>query len=165
MPIKSLTEMFVHTLKDIHFAENKILKTLPGIIQKTQNPELADALTTHLAETVTQVERIKHVFAMLKENPTAEECPAINGILEEGRSLMAKVTEPSLKDIAIVASSQAVEHYEIVRYRSLVMWAGALGLEEIAKLMQLSLNEETAADAKLLAFGAHVQQEQIGSAA
>ena len=165
MPIKSLTEMFVHTLKDIHFAENKILKALPGIIQETQNPELADALTTHLAETVGQVERIKHVFAMLKVDPTAQECPAINGILEEGSNLMAEAGDPTIKDIAIVASSQAVEHYEMVRYRSLVMWAGALGHEEIAKLMQLSLNEETAADAKLLAFGAHVQQEQISTAA
>lgn len=165
MPIKNLTEMFVHTLKDIHFAETKILKTLPGIIQETQNPELAEALTTHLAETVGQVERIKHVFAMLKQDPTAQECPAINGILEEGNNLIAEALDPTIKDIAIVASSQAVEHYEIVRYRSLVMWAGALGLDEIAKLMQLSLSEETTADAKLLAFGAQVQQEQISSAA
>lgn len=165
MPIKNLTEMFVHTLKGIHFAENKILKALPGIIQETQNPDLADALTTHLAETVGQVERIKHVFAMLKEDPTAQECPAINGILQEGSSLMAEAGDPTIKDIGIVASSQAIEHYEMVRYRSLVMWAGALGHEEIAKLMQLSLNEETAADAKLLAFGAHVQQEQISAAA
>ncbi len=165
MPIKNLTAMFVHTLKDIHFVENKILKALPGIIQETQNPDLADALTTHLAETVGQIERIKHVFAMLKENPTTHECPAINGILEEGSSLMAEAGDPTVKDIAIVASSQAIEHYEMVRYRSLVMWAGALGHEEIAKLMQLSLDEETVADAKLVAFGAHIQQEQISAAA
>jgi ferritin-like metal-binding protein YciE len=150
MKIKTLEDMFVHTLKDIHYAETKILKSLPAMIEAANDQDLKAALTAHRGETEAQITRIKEVFSMLQVRPAAEECEAINGILEEGEGIMDDTKGTDMIDTAVIASGQAVEHYEIVRYRSLTHWASELGMEDAAELLQQSLDEELAADEKLL---------------
>ena len=159
MKITTLHDMFVHTLKDIHYAETKILKALPKMIKAAQNADLTEALVTHKAETEGQIERIKQVFGLLGMKPSAVECDAINGILKEAEGMLEDTAGQPMSDTGVIASGQAVEHYEIVRYRSLVMWAGALGLEKAAEWLQLSLDEERAADEKLNLFAAYCQTE------
>lgn len=158
MTIETLRDMFVHTLKDIHYAETKILKALPKLIEAAQNEELKKALTEHVGETEGQIERLKEVFALLKMKPAAVECHAINGILEEAEEMLEDTHGTAMSDMGVVSSGQAVEHYEIVRYRSLVMWSGELQLEGATELLQQSLDEESAADKKLMAFGVYEQK-------
>jgi ferritin-like metal-binding protein YciE len=161
MQIKTLKEMFVHTLADIHYAENKILKALPKLIKASENAELKAALEGHKIETEGQIERIIQVFGLMKQKPTSAKCKAIEGILEEGEEMLGDTKGTPMSDLGVISSGQAVEHYEMVRYRSLVMWAGVLGMDEAAKLLQQSLNEETLADEKLMAFGAYVQGDTV----
>ncbi len=165
MKIETLNDLFVHTLKDIHYAENKILKALPKMIKAADDADLKKALSEHQTETEGQIARIKEVFALLEMKPGAEECDAINGILKEGEGMMQDTAGTAMSDNGVIASGQAVEHYEMVRYRSLVMWAGALGLEEGAKLMQTSLEEEQRADEKLMKFAAYCQTAMDGAGA
>ena len=157
MKIETLNDLFVHTLKDIHYAENKILKALPKMIKAANDTDLKKALGEHLTETEGQIERLKEVFAILKMKPGSEECDAINGIIKEADGMMEDTEASQMRDSAVISSGQAVEHYEMVRYRSLVMWAGALGLDEAGELMQKSLEEEQRADEKLLKFAAYCQ--------
>jgi ferritin-like metal-binding protein YciE len=164
MSIENLHELFVHTLKDIHYAENKIYKSLPKMAKAVDDPQLKQALEEHRAETEGQIERLKEVFKLLEMRPGSEECEAINGILEEGEGVMEETDGSPMRDCAVIASGQAVEHYEMVRYRSLVMWAGTLGLKDAVPLLQQSLDEEMRADEKLLKFAAICQNSE-GSAA
>jgi ferritin-like metal-binding protein YciE len=157
MSIDTLKDLFVHTLKDMHYAESKIHKSLPKMIEAADDAELKSALEAHLDETKGQIERLKQVFTLIGEKAGSEECDAINGILKEGDGALDDTDGTPMRDCAVIASGQAVEHYEIVRYRSLVMWAGALGFEEPAKLLQQSLDEERAADEKLMKFAAYCQ--------
>jgi ferritin-like metal-binding protein YciE len=151
MRIATLDDMFLHALKDIHYAENKILTALPDMIKAAGDDALRAALTAHRMETEQQIERIRKVFELAGKKPGVEECEAINGILEEGKGVLGEV-EAAAVDLGVIASAQAVEHYEIVRYRSLVGWAQALGMNDAAALLQESLEEEMAADEKLVAF-------------
>jgi ferritin-like metal-binding protein YciE len=157
MTIKTLTDLFVHTLKDIHYAETKVLKALPKMIEAADDEDLKKALSEHQTETEGQIERLKEVFAILKIKPGMEPCDAINGILKEADGMLEDTDGTDMRDNAVIASGQAVEHYEIVRYRSLVMWAGALGLEEAGTLLQTSLEEEQRADETLMKFAAYAQ--------
>jgi ferritin-like metal-binding protein YciE len=160
MQIATLNDLFLHTLKDIHYAETKILKALPSMIKAAEHDELREALTTHRGETEQQIERIREVFSLLGKKPGSEECEAINGILEEGKGVLEDVTGPAV-NLGIIASAQAVEHYEIVRYRSLVGWAHSLGMKDAAQLLQQSLDEELSADDKLVAIGAEALEEAL----
>ncbi len=150
MKIESLEDMFLHTLKDIHYAESKILKALPKMIKAAQDEELKDALTAHLTETEGQIERLKKVFALLDQKPASEQCQAIDGILTEGEGMIEDTQGTPMRDLAIIASSQAVEHYEMVRYRSMVEFAGSLGMTEARDLLQETLDEEMATDEGLM---------------
>lgn len=152
MSISTLQDMFVHGLKDMHYAEAKILKTLPILINSAEYEELRHALTRHRSETEKQISRLREVFSLMGEEPAAERCEAIEGILAEGDSLIGETSGTPVADIGIIAAGQAVEHYEIVRYRSLVRWAEALGLVEARILLQESLAEELVADEKLTAL-------------
>jgi ferritin-like metal-binding protein YciE len=162
MSIENLHELFVHTLKDIHYAENKIHKSLPKMAKAVDDADLRQALEEHRTETEGQIERLKQVFSMLDMKPGSEECDAINGILEEGEGIMEETGDGPMIDCAVIASGQAVEHYEMVRYRSLVMWAGTLGLKEAVPLLQQSLDEEMRADEKLLKFASYCQNADGG---
>lgn len=149
MKIDNLSDLFVHTLKDVYFAEKQITKALPKMVKAADSKELARALDAHLEETKQQVTRIEEVFKLLGKKPEGEKCPAIDGILEEGEELMKEIKDPDTRDAAMIAAAQAVEHYEITRYGTLVSWADLLKLPEAAKLLSATLKEEHAADSKL----------------
>lgn len=147
--IKTLDDLFLHTLQDIYFAENQIAKNLPTMAKKASNPELKQGFEQHLAETREQITRLNDVFGMLGEKPKGEECPAIEGIIEEAKELMGEIGDAHVLDVAIAAAAQAVEHYEISRYGTLIALARQLGHKDAVKLLQATLAEEKATDAKL----------------
>ncbi len=149
MKIENLNDLFLHTLQDIYFAEQQIVKALPKMMKKTDSPELAKAFETHLAETEEQVNRLTQVFEMLGEKPKATKCPAIQGIIEEAEELIADIKDPDTRDAGMIAAAQAVEHYEITRYGTLVSWAELLGMKDAAKVLGQTLKEEYGADQKL----------------
>lgn len=149
MPIENMRDLFVHTLKDIYFAENQILKALPKMSAKAGSPDLKDAFDTHLEETRGQIERLNQVFGMLDESPAGEECPAIVGIIRESEELAEEIKDVTTLDAAMIAAAQAVEHYEITRYGTLATWAEELGLDDAADLLRDTLEEERATDEKL----------------
>ncbi len=141
--IKTLDDLFVHTLQDIYYAENQITKALPKMIDKATSPELKNGFKKHLAETENQIKRLEQVFQMHGHSPKAVTCPAINGIIEEAKDVL---------DAGLVASAQAVEHYEITRYGTLIAWARRLGRDDCAGVLQQNLDEEKAADQTLTAL-------------
>jgi len=147
--IKTLDDLFVHQLRDIYYAEQQIVKTLPKLIEKATNPELKAGLENHLEETKGHVERVEEVFRMHGAEAKAVDCPAIDGILKEGSEVVGDVADKDVLDAAIIAAAQAVEHYEIARYGTLIAWAKELGREDEADELQATLEEEKAADEKL----------------
>jgi ferritin-like metal-binding protein YciE len=149
MKIENLSDLFVHTLKDVYFAEKQIVKALPKMVKATDSAELGRAFESHLKETEEQIVRLEEVFKLLGKKAVGEKCPAIEGILAEGEELMKEIKDPDTRDAAMIAAAQAVEHYEITRYGTLVSWAELLRLPDAAKLLAMTLKEEHAADSKL----------------
>jgi ferritin-like metal-binding protein YciE len=147
--IKTMDDLFVHTLRDIYYAEQQILKSLPDMIEKATNRELTQGLTKHRGETENQIARLEQVFKLHGTQPKGVDCPAIDGILKEAKEVTGEVDDKSVLDAAIVAAAQAVEHYEITRYGTLIAWAQELGRDDCAALLQKNLDEEKAADKKL----------------
>ncbi len=147
--IKTMDDLFLHTLQDVYYAENQIVKSLPDMIEKASNARLVDALKSHLAETNTQVKRLDSAFQMIGQVPKGVDCPAIDGIIEEAEEIGAEVADKRVLDAAIIASAQAVEHYEITRYGTLIAWAQQLGKNDVAALLKQTLAEEKTADQKL----------------
>jgi ferritin-like metal-binding protein YciE len=150
--IKSFEDLFVHTLQDIYYAENQITKALPTMIQKASNPQLRQGFETHLRETENQVKRLEQIFSKLGRSPKAVDCPAIDGIIEEAKDVAGEISDKRVLDAALVASAQAVEHYEITRYGTLIAWAKQLGHQDCVSLLQQTLGEEEATDKKLTAM-------------
>jgi ferritin-like metal-binding protein YciE len=134
-----------------YYAEQKIVQALPAMIEYSTNPRLRSALEHHLAETKQQVQRLEKVFEMHGSQPRAVDCPAIDGIIKEAKEIMGDVRLEDMEvlDAAMIAAAQAVEHYEIARYGSLIAWARQLGLDDCAKILGETLQEEKAADRKL----------------
>ena len=153
MSISSLQDLFIHTLQDIYFAENLIVKKLPTMVKEASAAPLKKAFEEHLEETRTHVSRLDAVFKILGEKPQSEECPAIEGIIEEAEELIAEISNAKTTDAALIAAGQAVEHYEITRYGTLVAWAKELGHEEVLSHLRETLAEEKDADNKLLRLG------------
>ncbi len=147
--IQSLNDLFVHTLQDIYYAENKILKSLPTMVDKASDSKLKEAFRSHQRETETHIARIEEVFRMHKAEKKAVNCPAIDGIIEEADEIAGDISDKKVLDAALIAAAQAVEHYEITRYGSLVAWAKQLGRADCASVLQKTLDEEKATDAKL----------------
>ena len=147
--IQTLDDLFVHTLQDIYYAEHQILKALPKMMAKATDPELKAGFETHLRETEGQVQRLEQVFAMHGHQPKAVTCPAIDGIIQEANEVAGDIADKSVLDAALLASAQAVEHYEISRYGTLVAWANELGRSDCASVLQQNLDEEHATDRKL----------------
>src|ERR1700735_5070070 len=143
---KDLHELFHETLKDIYFAEKKILSTLPKMAKAAQAPELKQAFEKHETETEEHVARLEKVFEELDESPRGKTCDAIMGIIEEGQEVMKEFKDAPALDAGILAAAQAVEHYEIARYGTLKTWAGELGLNEAVKLLEMTLGEEKKTD-------------------
>jgi ferritin-like metal-binding protein YciE len=147
--IKSMDDLFLHTLQDVYYAENQIVKALPKMIDKATNRDLAAGLRTHLRETENQVVRLEQAFERLGQNPQGVDCPAIDGLIKEADEVAGEVDDKKVLDAAIIGSAQAVEHYEISRYGTLIAWAAELGHENVVPLLNANLKEEKAADRKL----------------
>jgi ferritin-like metal-binding protein YciE len=147
--IKTMDDLFIHGLQDIYYAENQIAKSLPKMIEQATNRDLAAGLRGHLEETKMQIDRLKKVFAKLGKEPSGVDCPAIDGIIKEADHTAGEVDDKTVLDAAIIGSAQAVEHYEICRYGTLIAWAEELGHEEVVRFLTTNLNEEKAANSKL----------------
>jgi ferritin-like metal-binding protein YciE len=145
----SLDKLFEETLRDIYYAEKKILKALPKMVKKASSQNLARAFETHIAETEAQVERLEEIFELLGKAPRGKTCPAIDGIIEEGEEIMKEAEDDTVRDAGMLAAAQAVEHYEITRYGTLKSWANKLGMSDAAKLLDATLQEEKSTDVKL----------------
>jgi ferritin-like metal-binding protein YciE len=147
--IKTMDDLFLHTLQDIYYAENKIVKSLPEMIDNATDAQLKQGLKAHLGETEGHVKRLEQVFQLMGKKPKSVDCQAIDGIIDEAEEVTGEVEDKDVLDAAIIAAGQAVEHYEITRYGSLIAWAKRLGRNDAAKLLEQTLNEEKAADRKL----------------
>jgi ferritin-like metal-binding protein YciE len=143
---KKLDELFHDTLKDIYFAEKKILTALPKMAKAAQSEELRAAFEKHHGETEGQVERLEQVFAVIDKKPQGKTCAAIVGITDEGAEIMQEYKGSPALDAGLLAAAQAVEHYEISRYGTLIAWAEELGLDDAVPLLQETLDEEEATD-------------------
>lgn len=147
--IATMDDLFVHTLRDIYCAENQIKKALPDMIEKATSPELKSGFETHLGETEGHIQRLKQVFEQHGVEEKGVTCPAIDGIIKEANEVAGEVEDKQVLDAALIAAAQAVEHYEITRYGTLVAWAKQLGRDDCAALLQQNLDEEAATDKKL----------------
>jgi ferritin-like metal-binding protein YciE len=143
---KDLKALFLHQLKDTYFAENAILKALPAMAEAAQSDELRGAFAVHLRETEVQVKRLEQVFQIVGERPEGVACKAIQGIIEEGQEVVNEFRDGEALDAGLIAAAQAVEHYEITRYGTLLAWAKQLGLAEAETLIQETLVEEENTD-------------------
>ena len=146
---KELKDLFLDTLKDIYFAEKKILSALPKMAKAAQSPKLKAAFEKHQEETEAQVDRLEQVFASLDETPRAKTCDAIMGIIDEGKEVMSEYKGMPALDAGLLAAAQAVEHYEMSRYGTLKTWATELGYRDAVKLLEATLKEEKNTDATL----------------
>ena len=146
---KKLDELFHDTLKDIYYAEKKILVALPKMAKAAQNEELSAAFEKHKTETEGQVDRLEQVFELIDEKPQGKKCAAIEGILDEGQEIMKEYKGSPALDAGLLSAAQAVEHYEISRYGTLRTWAEEMGLDRAAELLQQTLDQEEATDRSL----------------
>jgi len=145
-----LEDLFLDTLKDIFFAERQILKGLPKLAKAAADPKLKEAFMHHREETEAQVERLRQVFELIGKRAKGKTCEAMNGLLEESEELLETAPQPSaVRDAGLIATAQAIEHYEIARYGALIAWAKAMGKDDIAKLLHQTLEEEKKADEML----------------
>jgi ferritin-like metal-binding protein YciE len=146
---KNLQDLFHDTLKDIYFAEKKILTALPKMAKAANSDALRAAFEKHAAETEEQVSRLEQVFAEIEETPRGKSCPAILGIIEEGQEIMKEYKGSPALDAGLLSAAQAVEHYEISRYGTLKTWASELGLKQSVRLLDATLKEEKKTDDSL----------------
>lgn len=146
--MKTLSDIFEHTLQDIYYAENAIIKALPKVSKAAKSAKLKQAAEEHLEETKGQITILNKVFKSLKLKPTAEKCDAIEGLIKEADGLMEEASGTAL-DAGLLAACQAVEHYEISRYGSLREWAKELGHKEAHTLLTQILDQEKATNNKL----------------
>ena len=150
--IKNMNDLFLHTLQDIYYAENQIVKALPDMVAKSSDPQLKQGFQTHLRETENHVKRLEQVFQLIGKKAQGVDCPAIDGIIEEANDVAGEVEKKAVLDAALIAAAQAVEHYEMTRYGTLISWAQELGRNDCVSLLQQTLDEEKATDKKLTAM-------------
>jgi len=147
--IKTLNDLFVHQLKDIYYAEKRIVKTLPDMIKKATNPQLRQGFELHLSQTQNHVKNVEEVFKMHGVEIEAVTCPAIDGIIKEADEVAGEVADKQVLDAALIAAAQAVEHYEMTRYGTLIAWAKQLGRGDCASVLAKNLKDEKDTDEKL----------------
>jgi len=152
MEMANLQDLFVDCLKDLHNAENQLVRALPKMAKAASNPDLKKAFETHLEETKGQIERLDMIFERLGESPKGKKCLAMEGLIGEGKELMEEDAEPEVMDAGLIGASQKIEHYEIAGYGTVRTYAKLLGNDEAAKLLQKTLDEEGATDKKLTAL-------------
>lgn len=158
--MKTLDDLFVHLLRDMYYAEKQILKALPKMARKADSPDLREAFESHRAETEIHVETLEKVFELLEIPARGVTCDAIEGILSEGKEMMTEVEDPDARDAAMIAAAQAVEHYEITRYGTMIAWAGQLGKDKIVPLLRHTLDQEHAADDTLTKLAVSVLNKE-----
>ncbi len=146
MPVKTMDDLFLNTLKDVLNAEKQVLRALPKMAGKTSSAELKEAFDKHRVETEGQIERIEGVFEMIDKRPQGKPCAAMEGLVEESKEAMEEIEDPEVLDAALLSGAQAVEHYEIARYGTLIAWAKQLGLNDAANLLGQNLDEEKKTD-------------------
>ena len=147
--IQTFEDLFLHQLQDIYYAEQQITKALPKMIDKATAPQLKAGFERHLQETEGQIARLERVFELIGEKAKGATCPAIDGIIKEANEVAGEIADKKVLDAALIASAQAVEHYEITRYGTLIAWADQLGRTEAAAIFAETLAEERATDEKL----------------
>jgi ferritin-like metal-binding protein YciE len=146
MAMKTLDDLFVHMLRDMYYAERQILKALPKMAEKAKSDKLRDAFETHEKETEEHVDRLSQIFEMRDLKPRGVTCEAIDGIIEESKEIMSEADDPEVRDAAMIAAAQAVEHYEMTRYGTMIAWAQQLGMDDAVKLLKQTLEQEKHAD-------------------
>ncbi|MDZ4088589.1 MAG: ferritin-like domain-containing protein [Tabrizicola sp.] len=149
MKTKTMEDLFHETLKDIYYAERKILRALPKMARGATSPDLKAAFQKHKDETEVQVERLQQVFELIGKPARGKTCPAIDGILEEGEEALQAFADSPALDASLIAAAQAVEHYEMARYGTLRRWAEVMGMKDAAKLLDQTLQEEGMTDEAL----------------
>ena len=149
MKLETLDDLFGHLLQDLYSAEKQITRALPKLAKAVEDPELAEALETHLEETKGQVDRLEKIFEELDKSPGRKKCVGMEGLLEEGSELIKEEPDQMVLDAGLISAAQKVEHYEIAAYGTAVEWARILGYSKAAKLLQQTLEEESAANEKL----------------
>lgn len=147
--IKTMDDLFAHTLQDIYYAEKQIEKALPKMIDKASAGPLRDAFSHHLDQTRGHVDRLEEVFRLHGSEPKGVDCPAIDGIIKESNEIAGDIGDQDVMDAALAAAAQAVEHYEITRYGTLIAWAKEMGRQDAADILEQTLAEEKATDQKL----------------
>ena len=148
-PIKTLDDLFTHTLQDIYYAEQQIVKNLPTMVEKASSPELKSAFQQHLTQTKGHVQRLEQVFQKLGQPAKGVDCQAMDGILAEAKEIMGDCDDPEVRDAAMLSAAQAVEHYEITRYGSILAYAQQLGKQDAVQPLKQTLQEEKDTDQKL----------------
>ncbi len=162
---KTLEDLFHDMLKDVYYAEKQVVKALPKMAKAAKSPELKAAFLAHKTETEGHIERLSEVFELAGKSPRAKTCDAILGILEEGKAVMEDYANSPALDAGLVASAQAVEHYEMARYGTLQAWAKQLGMKEAATLLGATLAEETKTDQALSKLAGSVNTVAVAKAA
>ncbi|GAA0658156.1 ferritin-like metal-binding protein YciE [Sphingomonas insulae] len=164
--ISTFHDLYVHQLEDLYYAEQQITKALPKMIDKATDVTLRQGFEQHLRETEGQIERLRRVFDIEGMQPKGVTCPAIDGIIKEANEVAGEVSDKAVLDAALTAAAQAVEHYEIARYGTLITWARQLGKSDVAAILQETLDEEKATNDKLtqLATGTINAQAERASA-
>ncbi|MCE6953019.1 ferritin-like domain-containing protein [Cereibacter sphaeroides] len=147
--IQSMDDLYTHMLQDIYYAEMQIEKALPKMIAKASDAALRQGFESHLVETRGHVERLEQVFSLLGQTPKGATCPAIDGIIQEANDVAGDIADANVLDAALAAAAQAVEHYEMTRYGTLIAWSKELGRSDVAQILDQTLTEEKAADMKL----------------
>jgi ferritin-like metal-binding protein YciE len=146
MTVKSMNDLFLHTLKDIYYAEKQIYKNLPKMAKSAESSDLKRAFEKHREETENHIERLETVFDQCGAAPRAIRCEAMDGILAEAKDIMAEIEDGRVHDAGMLAAAQTVEHYEIARYGTLIAWADQLGMKDASKLLRETLDEEKKTD-------------------
>lgn len=149
MSMKTMNDLLITFMQDVYYAERQILKALPKMAKASENEELKQALMHHREETQGQVERLERAFEALGKRARGQTCEAIKGLIEEGDEIVEEFEAGTVRDAGILACAQAVEHYEMARYGTIIAWAKAVGADDVARLMQETLNEERQADTTL----------------
>lgn len=159
MKLTSLDKLFHHELKDLYDAEHQVVKALPKLAEAACNPELAAAFEEHLAQTQEHISRLETVFEEIGQSPTREPCAGMKGIIEEGRKILDEDASEVVKDAALIAAAQRVEHYEMAVYGTLRTWARILGYEDSARLLEETLDEEEGTDSALTGIAQQINPE------
>ncbi len=161
METNSLQELYVEQLQDLYSAEQQIIKALPKMIDAAQSKDLRDALTEHLNVTKKQAERLETICEELGEDPAKEKCKGMEGVLKEGSDLVKKVGQKAVRDAAIIAAAQRVEHYEMAGYGTARTYATLLGFDEAANMLEQTLEEEKEADETLTGLAEHLNADAL----